>query len=263
MSSTSTSAAAEAEFPIEELSRRTGVTVRSLRSYQSRKLLPPPVVRGRTGWYAEAHVARVRLIQELQAEGMKLDGIARLLERTGADEQQLLQFTQSVRSMFGDSSRPRVTTLEELAERFGASEPSLIARAVRLGLLRDLGDGTFEETHPDLLTAGEAAMRVLQLSPDEALDVLAELRQHADGVAKVYVELFVERVWSPFVEAGAPSEQWTDMQRSVDELRDLATSALRQTFETVMAERVDEAVGRELAKDPGRSKGRKRRGRRR
>ena len=31
-------------FVIEELSRRTGLTVRSLRSYQTQRLLPPPTV---------------------------------------------------------------------------------------------------------------------------------------------------------------------------------------------------------------------------
>lgn len=254
---------ATGEFPIEELSRRTGVTVRSLRSYQSRKLLPPPVVRGRTGWYGEAHVARIRLIQELQAQGLKLDGIARLLERGGTDEEQLLQFTNSVRSLFGETSRPRVTTIEELAGRFGTADAALVARAIELGLLRDLGDGTFEETHPDLLAAGEAAMRVLRLDAAEALDVLAQLRRHADGVARLYVELFVARVWSPFVDAGAPASDWPEVQGAIDEIRDVATTALRETFEAVMAERVDEAVGRELTRPAARRGGRLRRGRRR
>lgn len=250
------------EFPIEELSRRTGVTVRSLRSYQSRKLLAPPVVRGRTGWYDESHVARVRLIQELQAQGMKLDGIARMLERGGTDGEQLVQFTRSVRSLFGETARPRVTTLEDLSVRFGTSDAALIARAVRLGLLRDLGDGRFEETHPDLLSAGEAAMQVLRLDAGEALDVLEDLRRHADGVARLYVELFVDRVWSPFVSAGASADDFPAIERSVDQLREVATTALRETFEAVMAERVDQTIGRELGETPPR-RGRLRRGRRR
>ena len=50
------------EFVVEELARRTGLTVRSIRSYQTRKLLPPPSVRSRTGYYGEHHVARIELI---------------------------------------------------------------------------------------------------------------------------------------------------------------------------------------------------------
>ena len=65
--------AADDSFVIEELSRRTGMTVRSIRAYQSRKLLPPPEVRGRTGYYDERHVARIELIKDLQSEGLKLD----------------------------------------------------------------------------------------------------------------------------------------------------------------------------------------------
>ena len=53
-----TGGAGEGGFVIEELSRRTGLTVRSLRSYQTQKLLPPPTVRGRTGYYGEPHVTR-------------------------------------------------------------------------------------------------------------------------------------------------------------------------------------------------------------
>ena len=36
--------AADASFPIEELARRTGMTVRTLRAYQSRKLLPADIM---------------------------------------------------------------------------------------------------------------------------------------------------------------------------------------------------------------------------
>src|SRR3712207_2385823 len=91
------------EFVVEELSRRTGITVRSLRSYQSRKLLPPPAVRGRTGYYDERHVARIELIKDLQSEGFKLDSIARMLDQGGRSDADLLRFTRSVKSMFGGS----------------------------------------------------------------------------------------------------------------------------------------------------------------
>ncbi|WP_182524080.1 MerR family transcriptional regulator [Nocardioides dongkuii] len=239
-------------FVVEELSRRTQVSVRSLRSYQSRGLLPPPELRGRTGWYGPQHVARVRLIQDLRAAGMKLDGIARMLDEDPGADEQLLAFTQQARGMFGDPA-PRVTTVEELIERFQVRDDEAIAvveAAVRLGLLRETPDGQVEELAPRLLAAGEAAMRSLQLTATEALDLLGRLRRHADGVAKIYVELFVERVWEPFVASGRPPEQWADVQRSLDALRDLATEALDATFELAMSRRVDQTLGRGLL-DPG------------
>ena len=58
----------QADLTIDELARRTGMTVRNIRAHQSRGLLPPPEVRGRTGYYGSEHLARIELIRELQAE---------------------------------------------------------------------------------------------------------------------------------------------------------------------------------------------------
>ena len=48
------------------------MTVRNIRAHQSRGLLPPPEVRARTGYYGPEHVARLRLIHDMQAEGFNL-----------------------------------------------------------------------------------------------------------------------------------------------------------------------------------------------
>ena len=55
------------DLTIDELARQIGMTVRNVRAHQSRGLLPPPELRGRTGYYGPEHVARLKLIQELQS----------------------------------------------------------------------------------------------------------------------------------------------------------------------------------------------------
>ena len=65
----------EATLTVEQLAFETGMSVRNIRNHQSRGLLPPPEVRARTGYYGPDHVARLRLIQEMQAEGFKLAAI--------------------------------------------------------------------------------------------------------------------------------------------------------------------------------------------
>src|SRR5437867_1760192 len=91
------------ELTIDQLAQRTGMTVRNIRAHQSRGLLPPPEVRGRTGFYGPDHVARVELIKELQAEGFNLDLIRRLLETAaGETEGELLRFARNLREPFGD-----------------------------------------------------------------------------------------------------------------------------------------------------------------
>lgn len=242
-----------AGFQIEELSRRTGMTVRSLRSYQSRRLLPPPEVRGRTGYYDERHVARIELIKDLQSEGFKLDGLARMLDEGALSDAELLRFTRSVRGMFS-STQGHIATVEALVRRFGAEDlaaasPAL-ARAEKLGLFRKVGDDAYEELAPRLIQTGEHAIETLDLELDEALDVVADLRKHADGVARLYLELYLTRVWTPFVDAGRPQEHWVRVQQALEEVRSLATEALLGAFELVMSERIEETFGRELLRSP-------------
>ena len=118
------------ELTIDELARRTGMTVRNIRAHQSRALLPPPQVRGRTGYYGPEHERRIELIRELQADGFKLEAISRLLESAGGSTEEVLRFTRAVKAPFEDE-QPQIVSAAELAERWRAGEaaaPRLCAR---------------------------------------------------------------------------------------------------------------------------------------
>src|SRR5262245_54063657 len=62
---------------LDELTRRTGLSVRNIRFYTSRGLVPPPIRRGRSGFYSADHIARLELVRELQAHGFTLAAIER------------------------------------------------------------------------------------------------------------------------------------------------------------------------------------------
>src|SRR5919106_3451839 len=187
-------ATATEEVTIDELARRTGMTVRNIRAHQSRGLLPPPEVRGRTGYYGDRHVARIELIRELQADGFKLEAISRLLDSAGGSSEEVLRFTRAVKAPFEDE-QPQIVTATELAERWGAEEtaPDLIRKAEKLGILRPLPDGNFEELSPTLGRAS-AELGALGIPAETALEVAAEIHKHASAVAGVFVELFVKQV---------------------------------------------------------------------
>src|SRR6476659_177200 len=102
---------------IDELARRTGMTVRNIRAHQSRGLLPAPVVRGRTGYYGPQHEDRINLIRELQADGFKLEAFGRLLESAGGSSEEVLRFTRAVKMPFEDET-PQIVSAEELAKRW-------------------------------------------------------------------------------------------------------------------------------------------------
>ena len=104
-------AEANAELTIDELARRTGMTVRNIRAHQSRGLLPAPTVRGRTGFYGPEHEARINLIRELQADGFKLEAVGRLLDSAGGSSEEVLRFTRAVKAPFEDE-QPQIVTAE-------------------------------------------------------------------------------------------------------------------------------------------------------
>jgi DNA-binding transcriptional MerR regulator len=234
----------EDALTIDELARRTGMTVRNIRAHQSRGLLPPPEVRGRTGYYGDDHLARIELIRELQGDGFNLEAIRRLLEGAGGSSDEVLRFTRAVKAPFEDE-QPQIVAADELAERWHGGDPKLLEKAEKLGLLRPLGDGRFEELSPRLAGAS-AELAALGVAPETALEVASRIRRHAQGVARVFVELFLNEVWKPFEKAGRPPERWPEVREALERLRPLAAESLLAVFQLTMTEAVERAFGREL-----------------
>src|ERR1700712_2680900 len=71
--------ASSGDLTVEQLAAEVGMSVRNIRNHHTRGLLPPPEVRARVGYYNAEHVARLRLILDLQADGFNLASIERLL----------------------------------------------------------------------------------------------------------------------------------------------------------------------------------------
>jgi DNA-binding transcriptional MerR regulator len=233
---------------IDELAQRTGMTVRNVRAHQSRGLLPPPEIRGRTGYYGGDHVARLELIKDLQAEGFNLEAIRRILERApGRSAAGILEFTRAVAAPFTEE-QPEVVQGSELVERWGEQPtPEVVERAERLGLVRPLGDGRYEVASPRLQRASEE-LSELGVPLETALDVIAVVKRHAAAVSRQYVRLFLEHVWAPFEEAGEPEERWGEMRETLDRLRPLATESLVAIFQIVMTREVERTLERELVR---------------
>jgi DNA-binding transcriptional MerR regulator len=232
---------------IDELGRETGMTVRTIRSHQARGLLPPPEVRERVGYYGPEHVARLKLIQELQADGFNLRGIKRLLETTGSPAQKLIGFGEAVRAPFA-AEEPQVFTLEELLERFGAEDGQrMLAQAERSGTLVPLGGDRFEAPVPSLLDIAEEVMSN-GVSLDAALTAITKVSERCDSIARTFVQLYLDEVWKPFVDAGYPDERWPEVMQSIENLRPVAARAMQPIFELAMTREVESAFGKELGR---------------
>jgi len=218
------------------------MTVRNIRAHQSRGLLPPPEVRGRTGYYGPDHVARLQLIQELQAEGMPLELIKRLLERSGGSSDELLSFKKALQSPWA-GEETRTVGIAELIEQSGTADPTLLLRALELGLVRRLDNGLFEIRSPRLVAAGRELLQ-FGVGLERSLEFLASVRAQADGIADTCVELFLETVWTPFEQGGRPRERWPEVREALERLSPLAAESLLAIFGMAMRDAVERESGR-------------------
>jgi DNA-binding transcriptional MerR regulator len=254
----------EGKMTIGELARRTGMTIRNIRAHQTRGLLPPPEVHGRTGYYNEDHVARIELTREMQAEGLNLEAIRRVMDSSEGSSREMVDFARAVRAPFEDET-PEIFSEEELAAAWGVPrfDPKLLRRTEKLGILRQLPDGKIEVISPRLQHAGTALVE-LGVSPEAAVETAADLRRHSEGVAKVFVELFVTEIWEPFDKAGRPEEDWPKVREALDRMRPLASDALLAMFQISMGESTEKAGERTLrdAGEPSRRSSRSRRSKR-
>lgn len=228
---------------IDELARRVGMTARNIRAHQSRGLIPPPRLEGRTGYYGPEHVTRLERIRELQEQGFNLEAIRRLLA-AGDSPDEALDFMRALAVPFEDE-QPQVVNAATLFERWGDQVTTeQLQRLVSLGVVRLLDDGRFEIRSPRL---ERAAHELAQLGvPFEvAVNTVATLREHSEAVASAFVELFLDNVWRPFEARGEPSEEWPQVREALERLRPLAGESLLAVFGIVMTDAVERAFQRE------------------
>lgn len=238
----------DTELTIDELARRAGMTVRNVRAHQSRGLLPPPQIRGRTGYYGPDHVDRLELIKDLQAEGFSLEVIKRILDSApGTSAAEVLNFTRAVTEPFGDEE-PELIEQQELVDRWGDQlTPKLAERIQKLGFVRAVGDGRYEVLSPRLQAVSEE-LAELGIPLETAVDTTADVKRHAQAVANAYVKLFLDHVWHPFQESGEPADRWPEVRETLDRIRPLAVESLVAVFGLVMTQTVEKALERELSR---------------
>ena len=125
--------------------------------------------------------------------------------------------------------------------------PKLAARVQKLGFVRPVGDGQYEILSPRLQAASEE-LAALGIPLETAVDVIADVKRHAQAVANDYVKLFLDHVWRPFEDAGEPESSWPQVREAYDRLRPLAVESLVAIFQLVMTQAVEKALEREVAR---------------
>lgn len=228
---------------IDDLSRLTDVSVRNIREYQDRGLLPPPERDGRIALYDNEHVVRLRLISQLLGRGYTLAVIRDLLEAWtgGRDLYDVLGLEEVASRPWGDDVRLDLDR-DQLNDLFGGrlSERN-IAQLVTTGVLVPQGE-TFNcsrkkvvETVPILVAAG--------IPMDAALEVLVQIRRHMDAVADEMVGLVVGALLPEGIPQGLPEgADVALLTASVERLRAVADVVAAGIFGLAMTRAVDGAI---------------------
>jgi DNA-binding transcriptional MerR regulator len=226
------------EYRLDELARQAGVASTTVRLYRTKGLLAPPRLEGRTGWYDDSHLSRLRLIARFQSEGYSLAGIANLLEQweQGRDLDAVMGVEAELDALVGEVHAV-VLDPAELVGRFpaGSMTPELMQRAASLGLVHP-SHSQVRVTDRRFLETG-ASLAHLGIPLDVILDEWEALVAHTDDIAARFIELF---------DAYLAPANW-QRHLDTDKARELAgtLARLQSTARQVLAAALDASVARQ------------------
>jgi DNA-binding transcriptional MerR regulator len=208
-----------ARMPIEELARRTGMTVRNLRAMQARSLLEPPDLEGRKGFYTERHEARVLLVLKLQSRGFSLAAIHALIKgwQEGSGIMDVMGLEDAL--LTPATGAPAEV---DVADAF----PELLesSRALAKAIEQDLvvwKDDRYVAPNAELL--GIVKQQAAAGFPLEALlnDGDALLRD-VERIATRFRKSFFDHIVNPHLAAGAPGAALPDLAAKIALLRPIS-----------------------------------------
>lgn len=237
------------EFRMADLAGKAGITVRTLRFYRERKLIPPPRREGRIAWYNEHHLARLRTIGALLERGHTLGGIAELLSAfdTGREVGELLGLENPLVPAWSEETPVRLTP-EELADHFSKDiTPENLSTSLDIGYLAVDGDEFVHISRRLLDASTELVNRGVPLAA--VLETGRQVRAHADALADVFTDLIRTHLLSDVLarlsacEDVAPHEV-DRISETIEKLRPLSKGVV----EAELSMAVDRRVRAEVAK---------------
>jgi DNA-binding transcriptional MerR regulator len=228
------------EYTIDELAREAGTTVRSLRVYHERGVLPPPQVKGRTGFYGADHLNRVRTISRLLDRGIKLNGIRELLNAwdRGDDLGDILGVVEPGSPEAAAAEAGETIAATELAERYH-DVPNGLARVVAAGLYEPVDAATYRIADRRLAHSLEQ-MAAVGIPADEVLGELEKLRADAERIARRYVDLFRRTAWASFQDSDRGPAQVAELAQRLETTRAVPAETTAELVNRLIARYLDQ-----------------------
>lgn len=213
-------------YRVDELAERGGVSVDTVRFYQTKGLLPRPEREGRVAWYDDAHLERLERIRDLKDKGFTLEMVARLLagELDPSEEALAVALTGPLPGEDGTGAQGELLDRDALAARTGVPA-TLLEVLEREGLLvpRRRGDARcYTAADASALSSG---LRLLEagLPLSELMELARRHNEAMRATAEHAVELFARFVLDPIrADAGSEGEA---AERTVAALHDMLPAA--------------------------------------
>ena len=227
---------------LDELTRRSGLSVRNIRFYTSRGLVPAPIRRGRSGYYNADHLARLELVRELQAHGFTLAAIEKYVARIPSDATpETIALHRSLLAPWM-AELPETLSRKELGRRAGRDlTDDELDTLNALGIVFPTKQGKFQVALAHL----SVGVSLLDLGmPFEAALAAQDIFQaHGRAIADELTELFRTKVWPAYVEGGATPEQ---IREVVEKFKPVTVAALVTAYESAVDEAKRETVARRV-----------------
>jgi DNA-binding transcriptional MerR regulator len=228
---------------IDQLAERSGISVRTIRFYATRGLLPPPQLRGRTGLYGPDHLARLELVSELSALGFSLAAIEQHMQRlppsAGAAELALLRalLTPWVPEQIEDVDHA------ELERRAGRSlAPGDVDALEGVGVVGRLPDGRVRLHGPSNLSSGLAVLDS-GLPVEMWLQAHSIIEKHTAALAEDLMAMFQREVLQPYRDRGRPPEERIRLAAALTRLKPLTVRGVVTAFGRAVNRTIREQMG--------------------
>ncbi len=228
---------------IDQLADRTGITVRTIRFYAGRGLLPPPQLRGRTGLYGPDHVARLELVSELTALGFTLAAVEAHLERLPADAgAEELALQRALLTPWVPEQIEEVGAAE-LARRAGRLlGPADVAALEGLGVVTRIGDERFRLHGPTTLGQGLAVLDS-GLPAETWRKAHALIERHTTALAEDLMAMFQAEVLQPYRDRGRPADERTRLAEALTQLKPITVRGVVTAFGRAVNRTIRDRVG--------------------
>ncbi|SNS58754.1 DNA-binding transcriptional regulator, MerR family [Actinomadura meyerae] len=230
------------ELTVDELASRAGVTVRTVRFYAGRGLLPPPRLRGRTGLYGPDHLARLELVRELQSLGLTLASIEKHLKKIPLDAPaEDLALQRALLSPWAPE-RPEDLDRHELDRRAGRHlDDATLKRLEALGVVEHVSDDVVRVVSPALLGIS-AELAALPMPLDTLIASHRAVDRHTTALAAELQQVFQDTVVRPYREGGRSPQERERLMEMAGKLKPLMIQSLVTSFQRA----VDKAIRRSV-----------------